>query len=386
MAAAVPVLLALTAPVALGQSDETPSTTSTTAPVSSSSVPSLFDTTTTTEPDAGTPTTEAPPADDGPASDPDGTGTEDGEGVDSSGGGRSVPAEAQAIINSVKRTAPNSSTDLYEGIQELVALGMTEEEAIRVGFGRFPVAGPANYSHDWLYPRYGPGFRFHLGTDVFAPFGTPLRAPVDGTVTSGTGSLGGLFVKVFMADGTYFYLAHLSALPAGFEDGMTVKTGDIVGYVGDSGNARGGASHLHIGVYPRGGGAVDPKPILDQMLADAEEALPGIIAQVRASGATPSGARSSLVRPTRTILATSMLRPVVGELAAGGAATAVLFETVGNPTAGGLAVVEAEAADVAEGIDWQARADRARAGQQLVLLTGDISRLAFGALTPFTVR
>ena len=72
-----------------------------------------------------------------------------------------------------------------------------------------------------------------------------------------------------MPDGTYFYLAHLSGLVEGFTNGMAVRTGDIVGYVGDSGNARGGAPHLHIGIYPHGGPPIDPKPVLDQFLAEA---------------------------------------------------------------------------------------------------------------------
>src|SRR3546814_13458399 len=95
---------------------------------------------------------------------------------------------------------------------------------MRVGFGRFPIAGAARYGHDWLYPRYGPGFRFHLGTDVFAAHGTPVRAPVDGVAHSAHGGLGGLTVKVHMADGTYFSLAHLSGLVAGFPPPMAVRT------------------------------------------------------------------------------------------------------------------------------------------------------------------
>src|SRR3546814_14359627 len=92
-----------------------------------------------------------------------------------------------------------------------------------------------------------------MGTDVFAPHGTPVRSPVDGTISSGSGSLGGLFVKVFQPDGTYFYMAHLSGLAEGFTEGMAVQTGDIVGYVGDSGNARGGSPHVHLGIYTPGG-------------------------------------------------------------------------------------------------------------------------------------
>jgi murein DD-endopeptidase MepM/ murein hydrolase activator NlpD len=201
-----------------------------------------------------------------------------------------VPPEAQRIIDSVVRTGASSTDALLEALAPVEALGLPREEVLRLGMGRFPIAGPARYSHDWLFPRYGPGFRFHLGTDVFAPYGTPVRAPVDGIAKSANGGLGGLTVKVYMDDGTYFYLAHLSGLPEGFTDGMAVKTGDIVGFVGDSGNARGTPPHLHIGVYPKGGPAVDPKPILDGFLQEAIDRVPAVIAAVEAARPAPAPA------------------------------------------------------------------------------------------------
>lgn len=280
-------------------------TTATTAPTTVSSTTtttstSLFPAPTTTTTPPATTTTAPPAATTPPAALPNqggGVGDEggDGEGIQADGPiPRFVPAEAQRIINSVRRTPANNTTKLYEAVQELVELGLTNEEAIRIGFGRFPVAGVANYSHDWLFPRFGPGFRFHHGTDVFAPFGTPLRATVDGIATSKSSELGGLSVKVTLPDGTYFYYAHLSALPEDFVSGMSVTTGDIVGFVGDSGNAKGGSPHLHIGVFPKGGAPTDPKPILDGFIADAMDALPGIVERVRAErrGSAPDTATS----------------------------------------------------------------------------------------------
>lgn len=213
-----------------------------------------------------------------------------GDGAPAPSGGVRVPPEAQRIIDSVARTGPSSSDALLEALAPVEALGLPRDEVLRLGMGRFPIAGPARYSHDWLYPRYGPGFRFHLGTDVFAPYGTPVRAPVDGVAKSANGGLGGLTVKVFMEDGTYFYLAHLSGLVDGFVDGMAVKTGDIVGYVGDSGNARGTSPHLHIGIYPKGGPAVDPKPILDGFLQEAMDRVPALIDAVEAARPAPAPA------------------------------------------------------------------------------------------------
>lgn len=296
-----------------------------------------------------------------------------------------IPPAAQAVIDSIQRSPANSSRALHDAvISQLVPLGLTEQEAIRLGFGRFPIAGVANFTHDWYFPRWGPGFRFHMGTDVFAAHGTPVRSPVDGTVTSGSGSLGGLFLKVFQPDGTYFYMAHLSGLVEGFQEGMAVKTGDIIGYVGNSGNARTTPPHVHLGIYSPGGDATDPKPILDQMLADALAALPGVVEQVKAqrpaAAAAPTPTAEPAARVPRSLLASSLLRDLVDERAAGSLDTAVLLEAVGNPSSAGLAVAEAEASQLAASIDWSEREARTRTQRQLVERVGEVFRSALGPL------
>lgn len=321
-------------------------------------------TTTTAAPPASstTVTTAAPTGDQlGKTSSQAPAGAKDlgGDGAAVPKGGIVVPPEAQKIINSVKRTGPSKNDDLVTAVHQLVDLGMTEEEAYRVGMGRFPVAGPARYVDDWLYPRYGPGFRFHLGCDVVAAMGTPLRAPVDGVATTSSEALGGLTVKVTMPDKTYFYLAHLSALGPGFTNGMAVRTGDIVGYVGDSGNARGGTPHVHVGVYPKGRGPVDPKPILDKFMVEAKAFLPQVVAAyeaahptVAAIAVTPlvESAEQRLLRPT---LATAFLHP----LAAGGdgLSPAALYLLANDPVGGGRQLVQGELDDLAATIDWSTR-------------------------------
>ena len=300
-------------------------------------------------------------------------------------GSRGIPPEAQAIMDSIQRSPSNSSRALYDAvISQLVPLGLSEQEAIRIGFGRFPIAGVANFTHDWYFPRWGPGFRFHMGTDVFAPHGTPVRAPVDGTVTSGSGSLGGLFVKVFQPDGTYFYMAHLSGLVEGFQEGMAVKTGDIVGYVGNSGNARTTPPHVHLGIYTAGRDATDPKPILDQMLAEALAALPGVVEHVKsqqpATPAAPTAGVEPAARVPQSLLASSLLRSLVDERAAGSLDTAVLLEAVGNPSSAGLAVAEAEASQLAASIDWSEREARTRTQRALVERVDQMFRSALGPL------
>jgi hypothetical protein len=274
-------------------------------------------------------------------------------------GGIVVPPEAQRIIDSVRRSGASSNASLLERLGALRDVGLSEEEILRVGLGRFPIAGPARYSHDWLYPRYGPGFRFHLGTDVFAAHGTPVRAPVDGVAQSANGGLGGLTVKVFMANGTYFYLAHLSGLAEGFADGMTVRTGDIVGYVGDSGNARGGAPHLHIGIYPHGGPPVDPKPILDQFLAEASERVPMLVDAYRR--AAPDRVTPPAAPTAPAVSEARVLRPMLGTELVHGLVTGatpwpieVLYLASANALSGGRVLVEAAVDELVASIDWMA--------------------------------
>lgn len=332
-------------------------------PAVAAQLPPIESSTTSTAAGSGTgspttSTTAAPSSDLGdPSSTPAPPGAQQGGDGGEPAGAIVVPPGAQAIIDSVVRTGSNSSERLMRGVRELVQLGADRDEAIRVAFGRFPVAGHARYSHDWLYPRYGPGFRFHLGCDVVAEYGTPLRSAVDGIAQSSTSALGGLSVKVFMPDGTFFYYAHLSALVEGFEQNMPVKTGDIIGYIGDSGNARGGVPHVHFAVHPHGGPPIDPKPVLDDFLADAEARLPEVIAHFRDAKAR-SAPEAPRTAPTvgRGFAATELLLPLVS---AGEAEvpTELLYATSANPVGGGLELAERTAADLAAGIDWTERSE-----------------------------
>src|SRR5207245_2057825 len=98
---------------------------------------------------------------------------------------QTVPPDAQAQINAVKRTPPNSTAALIQALGALEDFGLTPQEAINVGFGHFPVAGLANWSDDWLMPRFTPSFHLHQGNDIFAAgdvgdqgmFSAPGRPP-----------------------------------------------------------------------------------------------------------------------------------------------------------------------------------------------------------------
>lgn len=105
------------------------------------------------------------------------------------------------------------------------------------------------------------GGRTHEGIDIFARRNTPIRATTGGVVLNvGPNGLGGRTVMILGPGGQRHYYAHLERYPA-LKRGEWVKAGAVVGYVGDSGNARGTPPHLHYGIYTAGG-AINPYPLL----------------------------------------------------------------------------------------------------------------------------
>ena len=108
------------------------------------------------------------------------------------------------------------------------------------------------------------GGRRHQGIDIFAPKGTPVSSTTQGLVLRvGQNRLGGNVVWIFGPGGQRHYYAHLDRF-GDLKPGDLVMPGDIVGYVGNSGNARGTPPHLHYGVYASGAGAINPFPLLQQ--------------------------------------------------------------------------------------------------------------------------
>ena len=116
-----------------------------------------------------------------------------------------------------------------------------------------PVAGGVAVADDFGDPRYGGGYHTHQGNDMLAAQGTPIVAAFPGTVSDATNSQGG-YSFYLEGSGGYIYGAHMSGPPSS----GSVGTGDLIGYVSNSGNAQGGPYHLHFEWHPGGGGAVDP--------------------------------------------------------------------------------------------------------------------------------
>lgn len=112
----------------------------------------------------------------------------------------------------------------------------------------------------WGAPRSGG--RTHQGQDIFAARHTPIYAAAPGVVTRITdGTLGGNSVFVTVSGGHRHYYTHLEAFAPGLYVGQTVTAATLLGYVGNSGNARNTPPHLHFGVYTPLG-AIDPLPLL----------------------------------------------------------------------------------------------------------------------------
>jgi len=132
-----------------------------------------------------------------------------------------------------------------------------------------------------------------------------VRAPADGTVRYDSGGLGGLAATLTTSDGTYYYMAHLSGFAPDLANGAAVKQGRVVGFVGDSGNAKGGAPHVHFEIHPGGGAATNPKPIVDGWVAAALAQVPALVASFQPPAA--DGASDSVAEGLPQILVTTGL-------------------------------------------------------------------------------
>lgn len=124
----------------------------------------------------------------------------------------------------------------------------------------FPVPG-GTYSNDWGNPRHqGP----HRGTDIFAPRNTGIYAVEGGKITKmGWNNLGGWRVWI---NGKWYY-AHLDHYAKGLHVGSVIQEGQLIGYVGNTGDAKGGATHLHLGYDASGTHGANwqnPYPLLRQ--------------------------------------------------------------------------------------------------------------------------
>ncbi len=117
-----------------------------------------------------------------------------------------------------------------------------------------------NALRDSWHAAREPGRR-HEGIDIFAPRNTPVRTTTEGVVAHiGTSQLGGRVIWIVGPAGQRHYYTHLERF-ADVSRGQRVQPGDLIGYVGNTGNASGTPPHLHYGVYTATG-AINPFPLL----------------------------------------------------------------------------------------------------------------------------
>lgn len=176
-------------------------------------------------------------------------------------------ADTQARAEALYREARSKYRGVYARYQAELRRRAAAEAARRSGAARglpstatkgvvCPVKGPTWFTDTWGAPRSGG--RTHKGTDMAAAYGTPLVAMYSGTVRVNTHYLGGKQVYVYGDNGIFYYYAHLSRWASGLSTGDRVKKGQVIGYVGTTGNATGPV--LHLGMGPIGGGFVNPYP------------------------------------------------------------------------------------------------------------------------------
>jgi len=120
-----------------------------------------------------------------------------------------------------------------------------------------PLDGAFAFRDTWGAPRSGG--RRHKGVDMFAPMGAPVYAMTDGVIARhSTSRLGGIGLYLSGDDGNLYYYAHLQKILPDYGPGRRVQAGELIATNGDTGNARGGAPHIHFEVHPGGGGPVPP--------------------------------------------------------------------------------------------------------------------------------
>lgn len=136
---------------------------------------------------------------------------------------------------------------------------------------RIPVAGVAAAQLSDTFNDRREGERAHEALDIMAPRGTPVLAAADGNVAKlFTSQRGGLTVYEFDPTSTWaYYYAHLDRYAPDLVEGRQLRQGEVIGYVGSTGNADASAPHLHFAIFVLGpqkrwweGTAIDPYPLL----------------------------------------------------------------------------------------------------------------------------
>lgn len=148
---------------------------------------------------------------------------------------------------------------LEADLRERAARQRQIDRGVQAGIYACPVAYPVHFIDSWGAPRSGG--RRHKGVDMMNPYGNELYAFTNGVISSmRSSSLGGISLYLRGDDGHRYYYAHLSGYAPSAYSGKRVEAGELVGFNGDSGNARGGSPHLHFEVMLYGSSSTNPYP------------------------------------------------------------------------------------------------------------------------------
>ncbi len=202
----------------------------------------------------------------------------------------------------------------------------------------FPVYGPASYGDTFGAPRADVSGGWHHGEDIFSPLGTPLLAVADGTIFSvGWNDIGGW--RLWLRDrlGNEFYYAHLSAYSPLAVNGGQVRAGDVLGFMGETGDASG--VHLHFEIHPVSllslgyHGVVAAYPFLNAWRRAEDVSFDAGRAYVPFDG--PAGSRGVLAPPAGVVLLEASDISSSSGLTPGGLKATLLGQAPKSPTGGG---------------------------------------------------
>ena len=202
--------------------------------------------------------------------------------------------------------------------------------------------GVNNISPNFGDPRDG-GTRTHIGEDIMAVQGTPIVSPTAAVVLrTGVGSGQGNYVTTANPGGETFVYMHLDRFGEGIAEGVVLEQGSLIGYVGNTGNASGGAAHLHFEIHNSSGTATDPFPRLTAEFTAAQKMT--YLAKIFGQASDPVALAQFLVsnfRSTFTAAASAgiVLPPLI---------TGALDSVSATPSAGG-ASTDVPAGDLTQG-------------------------------------
>ncbi len=176
----------------------------------------------------------------------------------------------------------------------------------------FPVRGTVEFTDTFGAYRADMKGHRHEGNDIFAKMGTPIVAVLAGTIEYSTYGIGGNNARLTDAAGDYFYYAHMERFAAGLSSGDHVAKGQVIGYVGETGDAAGTSPHCHFEIHPGGGAAIDPYPYLQAWRAAAAGLGPAATTPVATIVAAGVGIPLTEILARRGVLVGAELSGAVG--------------------------------------------------------------------------